>query len=78
MREGLLVEERRAQEYQELEGCTFQPQINERPAAGCGEQSAGPVVVRGLGRYLELKELARRSSGGGVGSAGGAAPSCST
>lgn len=46
---------RRMAEYKELQGCTFAPQISEAPP-----QEEGPVVVRGLGRYLELREMAKQ------------------
>lgn len=46
---------RRALEYEQLKGCTFEPEVTRKPRA-----QQGPVVVRGLGRYLELKEMQRR------------------
>jgi hypothetical protein len=55
-RDAKLAQTRRDQEYEELKSCTFTPQINE----GKPEEPTGPIVVRGLGRYLELKEMARR------------------
>lgn len=69
-RENKLQQTRRQLEYDELKDCTFQPDILQRPAttaAGGGGSGAGsgggggePVVVRGLGRYMELKEMAKR------------------
>jgi hypothetical protein len=56
-KENRLQEMRREQEYQELRDCTFQP---ERVSTASVPKAKGPVVVRGLGRYLELQELARR------------------
>ena len=50
-------------EIEELQECTFAPKLhtnsggNRRPAV---KQPTGPVVVRGLGRYLEVREMARR------------------
>lgn len=51
-----LAQSRRELEYKELEGCTFEPDTA-RPAV---EAPDGPVVVRGLGRFLEGKQLARK------------------
>ena len=43
-------------QYDEYKMCTFQPSINRsRPKKG-----NGPVVVKGFGRFLELKELAKK------------------
>ncbi len=39
-----------------MKGCTFAPEIK-RDAV---KQPEGPVIVRGLGRFIETKELARR------------------
>ena len=56
-KETKLEHTRRIMEYEELKDCTFTPSITRsRPATA----KKGPVVVRGLGRYLELKELAKR------------------
>lgn len=55
-REAKLAETRRALEYQQLRGCTFAPSTN--PAKP--REPEGPVVVRGLGRFLELKEMSKR------------------
>ncbi|OQS04569.1 hypothetical protein THRCLA_03201 [Thraustotheca clavata] len=52
-----LEDKRHTQEYEELQRCTFQPAINRKPT---NEESTSPVVVRGLNRFLELKERARR------------------
>lgn len=41
-----------AQEMKELEECTFQPKVHTKPPA-----SAEPVVVRGIGRHLELQNM---------------------
>lgn len=42
-------------DYDELKECTFTPQLCQ-PVPG----PKGPVVVRGLGRHMELKEMARK------------------
>lgn len=57
-REAKLAEERREREFHNLEGCTFVPQRPESDERV--QQPQGPVVVRGLGRHLELQELAAR------------------
>mmetsp|Transcript_7079 Transcript_7079/g.19990 ORF Transcript_7079/g.19990 Transcript_7079/m.19990 type:complete len:160 (-) Transcript_7079:34-513(-) len=49
-------QERIARESQELRHCTFTPEVNR----GVPPAKTGPVVVRGLGRHLEMQELARR------------------
>ena len=49
---------KKKKEYEELKECTFTPAI--RRAAP--KSAAGPIVVRGLGRHLELKELAQRKA----------------
>ena len=55
-REKKLQEKRDEQEYNEIKDCTFAPELNRHvPTA-----AKGPVVVRGLGRFLELKELSKR------------------
>jgi len=57
---------RRAAEYEQLRECTFHPATNAPTAAqrrvDAGGDDAVPtvVVVRGLGKFLEMKELARR------------------
>jgi hypothetical protein len=60
-------EERRQQELilkeiQELKECTFQPKINPPPpGAGSGNsQGQRAVVIKGLGRHLELRNLLKR------------------
>lgn len=55
-REVKLRQTRQEIEYEEMKECTFTPDV--RP--GHVPKQSGPVVVRGLGRYLELKDLARR------------------
>eukprot|EP00960_Hanusia_phi_P046362 757767-Hanusia_phi.AAC.6 len=50
------AQERRRKEYEELKECTFTPQILRQPP----KPSSAPVLVRGLGRHLELRELAQR------------------
>lgn len=48
-----------AREIEEMKECTFQPSIASYPAGGSGsaKRSSAPVLVRGLGRHLELKHL---------------------
>ena len=41
-----------------MRDCTFTPDI-EKPMVA---EPRGPVVVRGLGRYLEVKEMAKRKA----------------
>lgn len=54
-KEAKLEMGRLAAEYEALQACTFTPQISAPPP-----QATGPVVVRGLGRYLELRDMARK------------------
>ncbi len=49
---------KKKKEYEELKECTFTPAIKRTVP----KQPSGPIVVRGLGRHLELKELAQRQS----------------
>lgn len=49
-RQARLAEARAAHEYSELLDCTFTPAITRKVP-----QSTGPVVVRGLERYMELQ-----------------------
>eukprot|EP00878_Enallax_costatus_P021208 GHUV01022446.1.p1 GENE.GHUV01022446.1~~GHUV01022446.1.p1 ORF type:complete len:368 (+),score=115.39 GHUV01022446.1:191-1294(+) len=44
-------------QYQELKQCTFAPEINKEVP-----RQQGPVLVRGLGRFMELKEMAKRQA----------------
>jgi len=54
--EEKLERERHAKVVEKLKDCTFHPEINsQRP-----KTNKGPVVVRGLGRFLELRDLAKR------------------
>lgn len=59
-RERRLAERRRAQEYLELKDCTFHPQTSKRPNSNKTSRQTKPVVVRGLGRFLELKALQKQ------------------
>ena len=53
-----MLQMKREQEYEELKECTFTPLVNEElPQA---RSDGKPVVVRGLGRHLELRERAHR------------------
>lgn len=49
-RQARIAEARAVHEYSELLDCTFTPAITRRVP-----QSTGPVVVRGLERYMELQ-----------------------
>lgn len=49
-RQARLAQARAAHEYSELLDCTFTPAITRKVP-----QSTGPVVVRGLERYMELQ-----------------------
>ncbi|KAE8893343.1 hypothetical protein PF003_g22640 [Phytophthora fragariae] len=62
---------RNAQELKELEECTFRPNIQKPRRRGTSAKGSPspprdsdaedkPVIVRGLGRFLELRELARQ------------------
>ncbi|KAL3139243.1 hypothetical protein ABBQ32_006011 [Trebouxia sp. C0010 RCD-2024] len=53
-RQARLAQARAAHEYSELLDCTFTPAITRKVP-----QSTGPVVVRGLERYMELQEAAK-------------------
>lgn len=53
-RQAKLRRMRRAQEFEELEACSFVP----KPVARAPAASGKPVVVRGLARHLEKVELA--------------------
>lgn len=67
-KEERLLQQRREQEYEELRECTFTPAILGPHETGLGggqdqgPDSEGPnkVVVRGLGRFLELQQLAKQ------------------
>lgn len=51
-RQARIAEAKAAHEYAELLDCTFTPSITRKVP-----QSTGPVVVRGLERYMELQVL---------------------
>ena len=53
-KEEKLEQMRREREHNALKECTFQPAI-----LAAAPKSTAPVIVRGLGRYLELKEMAK-------------------
>ena len=55
-REMKLRQTRQEVEYESMKECTFAPDV----AGAKVPKQTGPVVVRGLGRYLELKDLAKR------------------
>jgi hypothetical protein len=48
---------RKNKEYENLKDCTFTPNIIRSPPPGA---SNAPILVRGLGRFLEKQELARK------------------
>ena len=52
-----IAQERREREYDQMKDCTFKPAILENEPSTSKEQV---VVVRGLGRHLELKELQKK------------------
>jgi hypothetical protein len=53
-RNARLLEERQAKEAAQLSACTFQPQPHKPPRP----QSARPVLVRGLDKFLDQMSLA--------------------
>ena len=55
-RETKLRQTRQEVEYETMKECTFAPETHGHKVP----KQSGPVVVRGLGRYLELKDLAKR------------------
>eukprot|EP00939_MAST-03C_sp_MAST-3C-sp1_P005380 g5380.t1 len=55
-RERELERRRQVKIEKEMENCTFRPLIIGKAT----KKQTGPVVVRGLGRYMELKDLAKR------------------
>jgi len=57
-KEEKIVQLKREKEYEDLKECTFTPEVNDENAAAVNSKSR--VVVRGLGRHLELQELAKR------------------
>ncbi|KAF0686322.1 Aste57867_21861 [Aphanomyces stellatus] len=58
-RQQKLEDQRHCLEFEQLQACTFAPAINKYGAATTSSPPK-PVVVRGLGRFLELKHLAKR------------------
>ena len=59
-REAKLEQARRVAQHDQLKECTFAPKLRAKSAAEPAD--ASPVVVRGLGRYMELKEMAKRQA----------------
>ncbi|GIL80181.1 hypothetical protein Vretimale_12978 [Volvox reticuliferus] len=55
LRSSILTEARALKEYEELKECTFTPAINRTVP-----KPNGPIAVPGLGRHMELRELARK------------------
>ena len=56
-REAKIEESRRHREFEELKECTFQPNVCKKWRA---KEESEPIIVRGLGRHLELREMAKR------------------
>jgi hypothetical protein len=56
-KEQRLERVRRTLAHEEMRDCTFQPDVSRTARTA---PATGPVVVRGLGRHLELRDLARR------------------
>jgi hypothetical protein len=56
LRESKRQAAQRAQQLAELQQCTFEPSISKSTP----KQPTGPVVVRGLARFMERKQLARK------------------
>jgi len=54
-RNAMYQEQKAAAEYEEFSECTFAPETNKKRP-----KHDGPIVVRGLGRHLELSELRKR------------------
>jgi len=57
-REQRAEEARKEKDYEALKECTFQPNVSISKREE--EDADGPVIVRGLGRHLELKEMAKK------------------
>jgi len=51
-----------AKDERDLQACTFHPDVPDRRDL----RASGPVVVRGLGRFLELRDLARKKAEDGA------------
>jgi len=57
-REQKLAQERKEKMDKELSDCTFRPNVNRVEKKK--KKTKGPIVVRGLGRFMELKNLAKQ------------------
>lgn len=58
-----LERSRREAEHDRLKECTFAPKMHEsKTEKGSSQEERSPVVVRGLGRYMELKDMAKRQA----------------
>jgi hypothetical protein len=55
-RDQRIAQARRANEYEQLKDCPFQPEVKPAPPP----PPPAPVLVRGLARHLELRSLAAR------------------
>eukprot|EP00750_Incisomonas_marina_P007854 INCI15064.8.p1 GENE.INCI15064.8~~INCI15064.8.p1 ORF type:complete len:773 (-),score=148.83 INCI15064.8:1316-3367(-) len=59
IREERLERKRREIAEKEIAPCTFQPDIPDLPRAYQPTAKAKPIIVRGLGRHLELRAMAK-------------------
>lgn len=59
-RQERLERQRREVEAEKLRDCTFQPQISSANPSAHEKADEKPLVIRGLGRYMELKQMAKR------------------
>jgi len=57
-KQSKIAAERRQRDLEELNECTFKPKTN----PGVMDNNEGVVVVRGLGRHLELQELKKKQA----------------
>jgi len=62
-REAKLERLRKEKQAAELKECTFAPKVREhKKEKGDAAAAGGDVTVRGLGRYMELKQMAREQA----------------
>eukprot|EP00736_Rhodelphis_marinus_P008923 Rmarinus@m.22318 len=54
-KDAMLDQARKSKDYEEMKSCTFRPKTCPPP-----KNMNQPVVVRGLGRFLEVKDMARQ------------------
>eukprot|EP00466_Bigelowiella_natans_P000967 jgi/Bigna1/75006/fgenesh1_pg.32_\ len=55
-REGRLQRVRAAKEYEEAKECTFEPETTKKRV----KQPTGPVLIRGMARFMQTKQLAKQ------------------